>query len=33
MYTQYNSPFFKAGKGCAKSEGGSDCASKAYAGR
>ena len=25
MYTQYNSPFFKAGKGCAKSEGGSGC--------
>ena len=25
MYTQYSSPFFKAGKGCAKSEGGSGC--------
>mgnify|MGYP003125380552 FL=1 len=25
MYTQYGSPFFQAGKGCAKSEGGSGC--------
>ena len=25
MYKQNNSTFFKAGKGCAKSEGGSGC--------
>ncbi len=24
-YAQYGSPFFKSGKGCAKSEGGSGC--------
>ena len=24
-YTQYGSPFLQAGKGCAKSEGGSGC--------
>ena len=28
MYTQHKSPFSKAGKGCAESEGGSGCIKK-----